>query len=111
MNHKQATELFATCRDKYAGKPLPGRRNSTRLIELGNGDYAVRYHNTNVVTIHADGTYTIDNGGFRTNSTKERINLYSPVNIYRKDFEWYFADGKPYVNGRVDASGRVRKAA
>lgn len=110
MLHSRAAELFATARDKYAGKPL---ENNTRLVKLENGDYAIRLHWTNVVVIHADGTYTINSGGYETATTKDRINGYSPARVFQKDFCWYVAnpDYNRFVNYhdgiRVDAQGKV----
>src|SRR3989442_1552395 len=62
MNYQQAAELLASARNKDNGKPL---ENNTRLIAMGN-DFAVVLHSTAVVTIHADGTYTLRAGGWRT---------------------------------------------
>lgn len=42
-------------------------------------DFAVRLHNTDVVTFHPDGSVTLDSGGWRTMTTKSRINGYLPV--------------------------------
>src|SRR5262249_27597834 len=55
--------------------------NNTRLIRCGD-DYAVVLHSTAVVTIHQDGTYTLRTGGWRTVTTKDRINKYSPARVY-----------------------------
>ena len=64
-------------------------RRNTYLIRKGN-DIVVRYHETDIVTIHPNDTYTIRNGGWTTTSTKERINEYSPMNIYQRNHAWYF---------------------
>jgi hypothetical protein len=37
-------------------------------------DYAVRYHETDVVAFHADGTATLTDGGWATPTTRARIN-------------------------------------
>lgn len=57
--------------------------------------YAIWFHNTAVVLIHADGTYTLQTGGWRTNTTKSRLNEYSPVRVYSFKWDWYvrLADG------------------
>jgi hypothetical protein len=115
MNHNRAAELFSSARDKDAGKPL---ENNTRLHKCDNGDYAIVLHRTAVVTIHADGTYTLNSGTWRTVTTKDRINGYSPARIYQRKGEWFLqADGGdvPFTDGiRVDANGnplKISKAA
>lgn len=54
--------------------------NNTYLERRGD-DIAVRLHQTDVVTFHADGTATLDTGGWLTMTTKERINRYLPAGI------------------------------
>jgi len=67
-----------------------GKRNANRR-KVGNNTYAeilndttvaIKLHNTYVVKIHADGTYTLNSGGWQTATTKDRINQYSPVRVY-----------------------------
>jgi hypothetical protein len=79
MTHAQARHIFSTARNPEAGKPL---ENNTRLHKRGN-DYAVRLHSTDVVTIHANGTYTLNTGGWHTATPKARINDYSPARAYQ----------------------------
>ena len=89
-----------------ASEKLTGR-NSTRR-KLGNNTYlerrdaesiAVRLHATDVVTFHANGDTVLNSGGWRTPTTKERINTYAPVSISQERGIWYvnretvFADG------------------
>jgi hypothetical protein len=69
--------------------------NNTYMMFLPGGplDIAVRLHSTNVVTLHADGTYTLDSGGWRTVTTKDRINKYAPLDpsrhVYQLKGQWY----------------------
>jgi hypothetical protein len=114
LTHSAAAALLATARDKAAGKPL---ENNTRLELLENGDYGVRLHDTIVVTIHADETYTLNSGGWRTRSTKDRINVYSPAQLFQEKRQWFLTVAElsktPFADGiRVDYKGDpVRKAA
>ncbi len=60
--------------------------NNTRLEMRGNtygDDIAVRLHGTDVVTYHADGTITLNTGGYWTVTTRDRINRFVPGNIPR----------------------------
>lgn len=55
----------------------------------GAGDYAVRYHGTDVVIIHADGNYSLNTGGWYTYTTKDRINRFSPARVWSERGVWY----------------------
>jgi len=48
---------------------------SNTWLEKRDGDYAVKLYWTDVVTVHPDGTYTIQTGGWHTNVTRDRINM------------------------------------
>ncbi len=87
--------------------------NNTVLHRIDNDTFGVRLHGTNVVLIHRDGTYTLNSGGWRTVTTKDRINKYSPAALYQKDWEWYCGRGESFVffdEIRVDSAGRVLNA-
>jgi hypothetical protein len=43
----------------------------------------------------------LNSGGYRTHTTKKRINQYSPVRIYQKNFEWFLADGTEFEDNMV----------
>lgn len=90
MTFSEAEKLFNTARSKTAGKPIA---NNTRLFKRGDDAYAVKLHDTDVVTIHEDGTYTYNSGGWQTLTTKERINRYSPLRLYQERGIWKVADG------------------
>jgi hypothetical protein len=82
--------VLATARNPGAGKPL---HKNIRLVRLDNGDYAIRYYDTDVVTYHLDNTVTLDNGGWQTKSTKETISSFSPFNIYQEKGRWIVTVG------------------
>jgi hypothetical protein len=104
MTHVEATELFATAKNKEAGKPLDGRK--TRLHKRGD-DYAIRYHDTDVVTICADGTYLLDTGGYNTVTTRSRMNDYTPSMVCTRE-QIIYARGVPFEQKiTLDSSGRA----
>lgn len=82
------------------GKSGRGRRkvgNNTWAEILDDGSVGIVLHNTRVVTIHPDNTYTLNSGGWHTSTTKDRINKYSPARVYQSKFEWFVGavgDGK-----------------
>jgi hypothetical protein len=63
--------------------------NNTFLRLAPNGRVEVMFHRTAVVTITPGNLYILNSGGYRTATTKDRINAYSPVFIYQKDYKWY----------------------
>jgi len=92
MRYEEAKDLFETARNKDAGKPLSGA--ATRLHKVGD-NYAVRYHSTDVVTIHPDGTYTLDLGGWNTLTTRKKMTEFSPARVSTKNhvaFVWWKND-------------------
>lgn len=111
-----AADMFATARNREAGKPLA---NNTRLRRVESG-YAVRLHDTDVVTLHDDGRVTLDTGGWFTVTTKERMNRYAPVRVFSERGVWYVshdanrgpyyptpAESVPYFDGiTFDAKGK-----
>lgn len=62
-------EFLAKGRNKLERKVA----NNTYVVARENA-VSVRLHNTDVVTFHRDGTITLNSGGWRTVTTKARIN-------------------------------------
>ncbi len=89
MTWLDAVDTIRSARNKAAGKPL---QNNTRLYVRGEGDereFGVKLHNTEVVTINADGTYTLRAGGYHTITTMDRIRGYSPAKLFSERGDWY----------------------
>jgi len=86
------------------GKTSASRRkigNNTYATILPDGSVAIRLHDTIVVTIYPDDAVKVNSGGWRTSTTKDRINKYSPIRIYQKNFEWFFENHVPFTDGTV----------
>jgi len=51
---------------------------------------AIRLHDTNIVTYLENGKIRLDNGGWETVTTKERINRYLPTGylLYQENWNW-----------------------
>src|ERR1035437_8148588 len=115
LTYQKAKELMAAARNPAQGKPL---ENHTRLFQRGS-DYAVQFHATDVVTLHRSGAYTLNSGGWRTVTTKARINQFGPVAVYSEKGLWLayplglespgraiFKDGMRYTStGRFIGAG------
>lgn len=81
MNYQDAANKLKGKTEKRIGN------NTTLKYDLD--DYVIRYHNTDIIRIHADNTYTLNTDGFLTYTTKERINNLTPAKIYQKAGIWY----------------------
>ena len=84
LTYAQAEKLLDTARDKARGKPID---NNTRIMARPDG-YAIQLHATDVLLIRPDDSVTYDTGGWRTVTTKERMNNYGPAFIWSNRGEW-----------------------
>lgn len=88
--------------------------NNTFLVRVDKNTIVVRHMQTDVVTINRDGTYILNNGGWQTLTSKDRINTYGPVSVAQKKGNWFVFDKEgnaiPFVNGmKVRFNGEVIK--
>ncbi len=90
--HTEAEQLLAGARTPDNGKPVA---RNTRLFKRGE-DYAIQLHQTDVVTYHPDGTFTLESNGWRTITTKDRINRFSPAHLFTDNGIWYLGTSDDY---------------
>lgn len=83
--------------------------NNTLRITYADGREAIRLHTTDILTFK-DGRCTYNSGGWRTITTKDRMNQYGPARITQAAGIWYI-DGKVYQDGCWVKGGRVHGAA
>lgn len=57
--------------------------HNTQVYRVDADTIAVRYHYTDIVTYRRDGSVVLDNGGWATNTTRERLRAFSPVGVYQ----------------------------
>lgn len=98
MNYQDAIQLIG----KRKSKKLA---NNTYLQKRG-GNIAVMLHSTDIIIFHPDGKIVFNTGGWRTATTKDRINRFSPVYVTQTAGIWYignkiFADGCCWRNGKL----------
>lgn len=103
IRENQHFEHHATYNVHTACKNPPAVRTSTKGKMAGGRASAilrepdrttVTYHGTPVVQIFTDGTIKLDTGGYRTVTTKRRMNQAArefnlPYSVWQKDYEWY----------------------
>ena len=79
---------------------------STSMVTDENGNPAIRYKDTNVVTFHSDGSVTLRSDGWHTHTTKKRINNGQAVcRVYQEDFVWYVATQN--ADGSLDWDAKI----
>tara|TARA_Y100000385_G_C13080210_1_gene633486 strand:+ start:1336 stop:1794 length:459 start_codon:yes stop_codon:yes gene_type:complete len=93
MKWNEAQRLMTTARDKTKGKPIG---NNTRLYfesAWGEKHYTIRLHGNVIMKIYRDRIVPLD-GGWRTVTTKARLNEHLPQGFYvfQKDWEWFLQD-------------------
>jgi hypothetical protein len=69
--------------------------NNTLRIEYNNGTKAIRLHNTDVITETSKG-FILNSDGWRTATTKERINTYSPARVWQNNGQWFIGNSLFY---------------
>lgn len=86
-----------------------------------NPTYAVRFHATRIVVYYENGDVVLNSGGWRTMSTKARINEFSPLQVWQANGLWTvawrdirvpFADGITFnvITKEVSGAGEDPKA-
>lgn len=62
------------------------------------GRIDVIHHQTPIVRYYEDGRIIVNTEGYRSVSTKARINEFQPASFHQKDWEWYWSfDGETGV--------------
>lgn len=90
------------CNEILAGASSRTIANNTTLSIAGDGGFTIRLHGHAIIHILADGSFVISSCGFRTATTKQRLNALTPARVYQRDGDWliahpggpqFFADG------------------
>jgi len=81
---------------------------ATILMTMPDGTEKLKYHNTIVATKSPDGIYTLNSGGYKTSTTRSRIEDFTKIRIYQKKGIWYagnssiiFYDGIRFKDGEM----------
>lgn len=67
--------------------------NNTWVEDLGESVVGIRLHNTTILMLYPDGRFRVNSGGYRTVTTKQRINALLPsgYRVFSKKFEWFMS--------------------
>lgn len=116
MNYQSASEKL-TGRNKESRKVA----NHTYLQRRDAETIAVKLHATDVVTFKSDGRVILNTGGWKTVTTKERMNSFAGLQVSSDKGVWYvsnngfasnvpFADGITYQDGKFSGLGEDPRA-
>jgi hypothetical protein len=75
------------------GKTNKNRRkisnNTWGEIDTNTNIIYITLHNHLIITAYPDNVFMLSNAGYRTVTTKRRLNQFTPFQIWQKNFEWY----------------------
>lgn len=99
---------------KLTGRNRERRKlaNNTYLERRAENAIAVRLHSTDILTYHADDSVTLNSGGWRTVTTKARMNDYigHGLRISQERGQWYIWDYAQRKDVAVYADGMTIRA-
>lgn len=90
-NYKEALEVLKNRTSKKLD-------NNTYLEKRDNGNLAVKLHQTDVVTYTPKNEVILSSGGWKTPTTKDRINKFSRAGITQKNNQWFVYVKADYSN-------------
>lgn len=76
--------------------------NNTVARKTEDGSIAICLHNTDIITFRPDGRVTVNTSGFRTKTTKARINSFLPSpfpRLYQAKGVWHWTGAGVYADG------------
>lgn len=74
---------------KVWGAKAKKLKGNTYRIETNNG-YNIWFHNTIIISYNSTTwKYTLNNWGWFSKTTKERLNEFTPFTVSQKNFEWF----------------------
>lgn len=126
-DYESINNYLAKGKDK-TNRPAPkddGHSNNTRILKWTDHGVdgfpidlvGIKLHNTIIVTYYPSGAIYLDTEGWKTVTTRDRINYFTPVwlNVWQERFIWYvtfkektylFEDGMQFhIDGTVTLNG------
>lgn len=77
----------------------PFKRDNTQVM-IGETSRILCLHGSVIAEMDSNGGLWINDAGWQTVTTKERLNGFPTVNIHQKDFQW-FLNGKEWDGSRI----------
>lgn len=92
MNYEEALALMKKAKNPSKGKPIA---NNTRLYVGIDGSFRIKLHGSTIITIYPNHI-VLDSCGYRTRTTKDRMNTFTPFYVSQKNYKWYVNLTPPY---------------
>jgi hypothetical protein len=83
-------QTYQEAKQRLGSRDSRKLENNTYLKRRGD-TLAVMLHATDVVTYFPNGDIQLNSGGWRTMTTKDRINKYAPIRLWAHRGQWYIA--------------------
>ena len=64
-------------------------RKSNMSVEANGNEFRLKLHGNTIASIDELGVLSVSNAGWRSNTTKERLNGIPGVHIKQKNWTWY----------------------
>ena len=105
VTYQRAKELMKKARNGQ--RKLTG--NTYLFLMPDNLSYGICYHRTTIIVIHPNNRYTLNSGGWRTVTTKQRMNNLAGAHVFQHDWQWFYGDkNTPYSDHcTIDESGKL----
>jgi hypothetical protein len=103
ITYEDCSNLFAKARNKVKGKRL----QSNTLLKKDGDKFLIRLYDTEIIAITPQNVLTLDSGGYKTNTTKYRINELTCANISQAKKVWYIKDTEFFDGIQIDLKGNV----
>jgi hypothetical protein len=95
----------------FLGNRATRRLANNTWLRRDGADCVLTLHGNPIITYHPGGGVTLRSGGWRSVTTKRRLNQFAPVQVWQRRREWFVAAGgaeAPFRDGmRIDAHGRI----
>ena len=105
MNYKEANNILES--KKTGDKTTKKIDRNTYLIKRDDETIVVRLHQTDIISFKKNGTIILDSGGWRTVTTKDRMNKFLPDNygIMQEKGIWYIKITNEYKKDLIYSDG------
>lgn len=92
--------------DAHRGRGRGKLANNTYIVQDEGGAYCIVLHRTRIVCYRPDGSIVLNSGGFRTTTTKARMNEVLPpgISVWQKRYDWFVTVGGetiPFYDGMI----------
>jgi hypothetical protein len=82
---------YAQVRDCLGSRSVRTVANNTVIHEKSDGIIALALHGNEIIRYHPDGKIEIRDGGYASQTTKRRLNQFSPARISTVKGNWFIS--------------------